>query len=300
MLLGISSYSLDRDIAAGRMSLLEAVDYAAKIGAECMELVPFAFRFWDHESGKIDEDMVRQVKRRAADAGIKLVNYSIPGDLAKEGVELEKEIKRICREVDVVAELGIPSMRHDISFFRRPMFESTVADFDRLLPRFAEHTARICEYAKTKGVRTLLENHGFFVNGCDRVERILHAVNHDNYGLLLDTGNIICVDEDPNVACAQLARKCKMVHLKDFYVRHQDPGDTTQFDCAGRWFRSRGGKYLRGAIVGQGDLDIASAIRALKDAAYDGPIAIEFEGMEEAQYATAVGLHNARRLWDEA
>lgn len=300
MLLGISSYSLDRDISAGRLSLLEAIDYAAKIGAECMELVPFAFRFWDPESGEIDQPMVDRVRKRAADAGIKLVNYSILGNLALEGEELQKEVKRIKREVDVVAALGIPSMRHDISFFRRSMFESTVADFDRLLPQFAEQTALICEYAKGQGVRTLLENHGFFVNGCDRVERIINAVNHENYGLLLDTGNIICVDEDPSVACAQLARLCKMVHLKDFYVRHQDPGDTTQFDCAGRWFRSRGGKYLRGSIVGQGDLDIAAAIRALKAANYDGPIAIEFEGMEDAQYATAVGLHNARRLWDEA
>src|SRR3712207_8560418 len=35
-----------------------------------------------------------------------------------------------------------------------------------------------------------------------------------------------------------------IVHFKDFYIR---PADT---DPGEGWFRSRGGKYLRGAIVG--------------------------------------------------
>ena len=39
--------------------------------------------------------------------------------------------------------------------------------------------------------------------------------------------------------------------------------------------------------------------KALKKAGYDGSIAIEFEGFEDAQYATAVSLENARRIWEE-
>ena len=265
-----------------------------------MELVPFAFRFDDKDSGKIDSGLIAAVKQRARDAGVELVNYSVPGNLMQEGQAQEKEIARLCHEVDIASELGLHRMRHDISFFRRPLNQSTVADFETLLPRMVEATARVSAYAKTRGVKTMLENHGFFVNGCDRVERVILGVGGDNYGLLLDTGNVICVDEDPSVACAQLASRCDMVHLKDFYVRYRDPGDSTQFDCAGSWFRSRGGKYLRGAILGQGDLDIHACIGALKHAGYQGPIAIEFEGMEDAQYATAVSLNNARRIWDEA
>ena len=145
----------------------------------------------------------------------------------------------------------------------------------------------------------MIENHGFFANGCDRVERILNLVNDDNYGLLLDTGNVVCVDEDAAVAADTLAPLTRMVHLKDFYIRTRDPGDATQFDCAGSWFRSRGGKYLRGAILAQGDLDMGSILRSLKTSGYDGDIAIEFEGLEDAQYASAVGLQNARRIWNE-
>lgn len=145
----------------------------------------------------------------------------------------------------------------------------------------------------------MIENHGFFANGSDRVIRILDLVDDDNYGLLLDTGNVICVDEDPAIAARTLAPLCRMVHLKDFYIRTRDPGDSTQFDCAGSWFRSRGGRYLRGAILAQGDLDIEETLSALKHSGYDGHIVIEFEGMEDARYATSVGLHNARRIWDQ-
>ena len=299
MRIGLSSYSLDREIEQGKMTLLEAIDWAAAHGAECMELVPFAFRFDDKETGKIDEAFIGTVKRRAADAGIPLVNYSVLADFCKDGEALEKEIARICHEVDIAAALGVPKMRHDVCGFRRPHKENTLKDFERWLPVMADAAKRITAHGKEVGVKTMIENHGFFANGCDRVERILNLVNDENYGLLLDTGNVVCVDEAAAVAADTLAPLTRMVHLKDFYIRTRDPGDATQFDCAGSWFRSRGGKYLRGAILAQGDLDMWSILHSLKASGYDGDIAIEFEGLEDAQYASAVGLRNARRIWNE-
>ena len=299
MKLGISSYCLDREMEQGKMTLHEVIDWAAKMGAECMELVPFAFRFDDKDTWKIDTQAVAQVKKQARDAGIELVNYSVLADFCKEGEALEKEIRRIEHEIDIAAELELARMRHDGSGFRRPQGENTLGDFERWMPVMAESAKRLTEYAKSRGVMTLIENHGFFANGCDRVERILRCVNDDNYGLLLDTGNVVCVDEDPTVAAQQLSPITRMVHLKDFYIRHRDPGDSTQFDCAGSWFRSRGGKYLRGAILNQGDLDVYATLSALKGTGYDGNIVIEFEGMEDAKYATSVSLNNARRIWEE-
>ena len=296
---GISSYCLDREIENGVITLHEAIDWAAKYGAECMEMVPFAFRFDDAETGTINAEMIRDVKKWASDAGIALVNYSVLADFCKEGEDLEKEVKRVCHHVDIAAELGVPRMRHDVTAFRRPLNQNTLKDFERWMPVLVESAKRVTEYAKTKGVMTMIENHGFFANGCDRVERILEGVNDENYGLLLDTGNIVCVDEDPVAAAQVLAPRTKMVHLKDFYIRTRDPGDTTQFDCGGHWFRSKAGKYLRGAILAQGDLDIYAELSALKHSGYDGDIAIEFEGLEDGRYATGVGLANARRIWNE-
>jgi hypothetical protein len=87
--------------------------------------------------------------------------------------------------------------------------------------------------------------------------------------------------------------------MKDFYIRPEDrnPGDASQFDCSNSWFRSRAGKYLRGSILGQGDLDIPAVIRTIKTFGFDGNIFIEFEGMEDCLYGTKVSLDNLRRIW---
>ena len=68
MKLGISTYSMDRDMKQGAMTLFEVSEWAAQQGAECIELVPFAFKFQD-ETGKPDKEFIKKVKKHAADAG---------------------------------------------------------------------------------------------------------------------------------------------------------------------------------------------------------------------------------------
>lgn len=299
MQLGISSYCLDSKIQSGEMTLEGVIQWAAGQGAACVELVPFAYSFL-REDGSLEEGFIESTKQAAAQAEVSLSNYSVLANFClPAGEAFEAEIARIRRHVDVAAALGIPRMRHDLSAFRRERGQNGPMDYEEQLPRIAEAARRVTEYAADLGVQTLVENHGFFVNGCDRIERLLCAVSHDNFGLLLDTGNIVCVDEDPAVAAKRLAGMASSVHLKDFYIRKRDPGDTTEFDCAGNWFRSMGERYLRGAILAQGDLDTWEILSILKNSGFDGPVAIEFEGMEDPVYATRVSLMNASRIWAE-
>lgn len=299
MKLGLSAYSINQEILDGRMTLASAIDWIASQGAECVELVPFSYRFVD-DDGNIDMDTIAVAKRAARDAGIEIANYSVLANLVLEDdAEFEAEIERVKLHVKIAAELGTPRMRHDISAFRRPRDENGVVYFEKMFGRMVEAATRISEYGKSLGVVTMLENHGFFVNGCDRCERLVRAVNMDNYRMLLDTGNIACVDEDPAVAALRLAPMAEMIHLKDFYIRKRNPGDTTEFDCGGHWFKSNAGRYLRGAIMGQGDLDMWEILATIKQTGYDGYIAIEFEGFEEPKYASRVSLDNARRIWEE-
>lgn len=302
MKIGLSSYSLVRLLDRGELTLNQAVDWAAKNGADVFELVPFGFRFDDEVSGKINKEMIASVKQVAKDAGIRLCNYSVGGNLLQTGEAQQKEVARLKRDVDIAAELGLNMMRHDIGGWGRSLKENTAMHFEDLLKTMTDAAIEVSAYAKTRGVMTMLENHGQFVNGTDRVQRVIDTVNKatGNYGLLLDTGNIICVDEDPLAFVRILAPDAKMVHLKDFYVRAENPGDTAPNYQHGAWFTSKGGTFLRGAILGQGDLDVLGTIKALKKAGYTGDIAIEFEGMEDCQYASAVSIQNAKRMQEEA
>ena len=60
--------------------------------------------------------------------------------------------------------------------------------------------------------------------------------------------------------------------------------------CSNSWYRSRGGSYLRGSILAQGDLDIHLIISILKQSGFDGSIFIEYEGMEDCEYGTKISL----------
>lgn len=298
MRIGLSSYSLVGALRSGEFTLVQAIDWAAKNGADVFELVPIGFTFMT-EAGKVDLEQIKATKQAAKDAGIPLVNYSVGGNLLQEGEAQQKEIARIKQEVDIAAELGLDRMRHDIGFWASPLQENTTANFDQKLPGMLDAVNEISEHGKTRGVVTMLENHGLFVNGMDRVQRVINGVHTGNYGLLMDTGNIICVDEDPLAFVRLMGRQAKMVHLKDFYVRASNPGDTAPNYPNGAWFRSLGGTYLRGAILGQGDLDVRGTIKTLKELGYTGDVAIEFEGMEECRYASAVSIANAKRILAE-
>jgi sugar phosphate isomerase/epimerase len=153
--------------------------------------------------------------------------------------EVDEEAERLQGEVDIARELGAGRMRHDVAGKPRP--EIGIRTFDDALPRIARGCRAVTEYAAGLGIRTMTENHGFFAQDSRRVERLVTAVGHPNFGLLVDIGNFLCVDEDPAQAVGRVAPLAFHVHVKDFFVR------SGQRPCPGEgWFASRGGNYLRG------------------------------------------------------
>ena len=207
--------------------------------------------------------------------------------------DLDKEIARVKDYVDIAHVLGVTRIRHDaaIGYARN---SGDFCPFDTMLPRLTKACKEITEYAAQFGIRTMVENHGFYVQDSERVEKLYAAVDNKNFGLLTDMGNFHCADEDPASAFARVAPYAYYVHAKDFIVKpftDADPGEGS--------FRSRGGKYLRGTIVGHGNVPIKQCMYQLKRAGYDDCISIEFEGMEPVFDALRIGLANLKKYWAE-
>jgi sugar phosphate isomerase/epimerase len=140
-------------------------------------------------------------------------------------------------------------------------------------------------------VITTVENHRFFCQNSARVEALVSEVDHPNFGVLIDLGNFLCIDEEPAAAVGVLTRHAVHVHAKDFHVksrRELPPGEG--------WFASRSGAHLRGAILGHGVVLVLACLRILKAAGYDGSIVVEFEGLEDPMQALRLGLANLRRM----
>lgn len=286
MKIGLSTYSLYEALKSGEMTVPDIIQWVSDQGGEHVEISLVGFDLVENP------ELIDPICRKIEQTGITASSYTVGAQLLQESREaFDAEVSRLMRHVETAAKMGIQLMRHDAC--SRPPEEATIEQFEADLPHMIEGIRRIADHAMQHGITTSVENHGYHVQNSDRVRRLIYAVDRPNYRWTLDVGNFVCVDEDPLYAVRNAMPFAVMVHFKDFYIRPSslDPGEG--------WFRSSSGKYLRGAIVGQGDIDIRSILKILKDHGYDGFLSVEFEGMEDCRLGSRIGMENLRRLVSE-
>ena len=280
MKIGVSSYSFSR--IAGE------VDVIAKAKEMGFDVIEFAgLRV---QEGDTLEATAEKTKARCAEVGIEIASYTIGADfITGSGGNLDAEIERVKREVDIAKVLGAPLMRHDATGGFPPE-RTCPRGFDDALPILAKGCRAVSEYAADLGIKTTVENHGYFCQDSERVEKLANSVAHPNFGILADMGNFLCADEDPTTALGRIMPYAVHVHAKDF---HTKPGNGPNPGAG--WFKSRAGNYLRGSIIGHGDVPITQCLKIMKAAGYDGVLSIEFEGMEDPLKAIPIGKENLLR-----
>ena len=274
MQIGVSSYSYSRLVRSGAMKQIDVIGAAKEAGFDVIEFS--TIQVPEGQTLPTYAQALREEARRVLVLG--------------HGGGMAAEIARVKKEVDIAEILGAPGMRHDATG-GYVAGHVGAKGFDDALPRLAEGCRAVTEYAATKGVRTMVENHGYFCQDSIRVEKLMNAVGHANFGALIDMGNFYCADEDAGEAVGRLARYAFHAHAKDFHIK-----SGSSFHPGEGWFISRGGNFLRGAIIGHGDVPLLQALRALKRTGYDGVLSIEFEGMEDVLNSLRIGLVNLRRL----
>ena len=80
------------------------------------------------------------------------------------------------------------------------------------------------------------------------------------------------------------------VHAKDFIVKSGN-----EFIPPDGFFMTRGGNFLKGAIIGHGAVPVIQCLRILKNAGYNGYVTVEFEGMENAKTGVKCGLNTLKK-----
>jgi len=283
---GVSSYSWSRYMRDGKLDIFGVINATAEVGFEGIE-----FSGLNAPEGTTDLiAFAGKLKDACAEAGLPIISYTIGADFLNppKGGDWKEEVERLKGEVQIASALGAPRMRHDAS---RGFGAGRVwlSDFIEALPILEKGCRAVTEFAADLGVKTMVENHGHFVQDSDRCEALMKAVNHPNFGALVDIGNFVCADDDPVRAVTKMAPYAFHVHAKDFHLK---PGSA---DPGQGWGTSRGGNRYRGSIIGHGNVDVPGCIEALKAAGYDGFISIEFEGMEDNRLALEIGLANLRR-----
>jgi len=285
MKFSVSTYSLSGLVDKNGVTEKNLIKIAKEIGFDGIE---FAEIHTPENKDKIE--YAKELNEECKKHGIIPVQYSIGADFiyGSDG-DIQKEIDRLKYEVDVAVALGVTGMRHDCTGGFRDE-DAKTKGFNEALPLIIKGCKAVTEYAKTKGIRTMMENHGYFCQDSDRVERIVTGVADSNFGLLLDMGNFLCADENPVVAFGKLKNYASFVHAKDFHIKS---GDNIA-PCDG-FFTTRGGTHLRGAVLGHGDVPVFQCLSTVIGAGYDYFITLEFEGCEEPRMACEWGLNTLKK-----
>ena len=279
----VTSYSFQQYLKAGKLTLQDLPAKAAEMGFEGIEFTNFSSDITQEERLALATDLRGRVEKN----GLAMVSYTVAAKLwqSDEAARLA-EIERVKGEVDVAAALGAPVMRHDLVWKLEP--SGAGRGFLTMIPQLAESVREITAYAASKGIRTCSENHGFIAQDSYRMEAIVAAVNHDNYGLLVDVGNFLCADEDPITAVSRVANYAFHVHAKDMLIC---PIDT---DGGVGIIKTRGMNGLKPTAVGYGSVPVKQCLAILKKAGYDGFVTVEYEGKEDCLEGIAKGLKNLR------
>lgn len=276
----VSTYSFGHYVED--LGIYGVIDKAAEMGFEGIEFV---------ESGwsNVSLEELEKIGKYAESKGLARASFCVGADfICGSNGDTKAEIERVKGLVDKAAALGVKNMRHDVA--SQPRNKKYGIGYDDLLPIMADAIREVTIYAESKGVGTMTENHGYFSQDANRVEKLINAVGHPNFAALIDLGNFMCADEDPWKSVAVMAPYAKHVHAKDFFKKsgmEANPG-------AG-WFTTRSGDYLRGTIVGHGEAHICQSIQTLKRNGYDGFVSIEFEGCEDNLLGISWGLANLKK-----
>ena len=280
MKLGISSYSFKNHMQNNKVNYIGICNEAKRIGYDGIEFIDLSLQVQKSVS---QESLAAEIKEHCDKIDLEIIAYTIAADFLNKGSD---EIERIKRQVDIAAILGAKVLRHDATWSLPDGITWRAA-----IQRMKAPIREVSDYAASLAIRTCTENHGLVLQDAQRVEELILAVDHPNYGWLVDMGNFLCVDQSAMHALPIAAPYAFHVHAKDFLYKpawDTSPGDS--------WFSSRNGSHLRGTVAGHGVVPIAWCIEILKKSRYQGWLSYEFEGMEECIPAIEAGYQFLRPL----
>ena len=277
MKIAVSSYSYSQL----KNSDFERIDLAKQMGFEGIE-------FAEINPGDRDKaEYAKELKAYADKVGVEISNYAIGADFINKDVD--DEIERLKKEVDIAEILGVKTMRHDAS--GGPECERfSKTGFEKYLPVLVKGCKAVTEYAKTKGIKTSVENHGFYCQQSDRVEALMKAVDDENFGWLVDIGNFLCADENPLDAVKVGVNYMIYAHVKDFYFADKS------VETPDGYFDTRDGNHLCGSVLGDGIVPVEKCVEMIKSSGYDGWVTLEYEGRETPLTAVPKGLDFLKKL----
>lgn len=235
-------------------SYRQIIDRAVECGMSAIE----GFNNFEFETPDLDN--ARSIAEYAADKGIRFACFSVYVDLT--GDDRETQIEMLKGYAQVAAVVGSPYLHHTIAPDHiTPRRDMLSVFYDRGITAVRE----VYDYARELGVRTIFEDQGYVFNGVDGFGKFLREVDRD-VGVVIDTGNIFQVDEQPEEFIKAFADKVCHAHLKNVACSETyTPG----------WLETLGGNYFDCRRL-DGVVNLQHCVELLESTGYRGFYALEF------------------------
>jgi len=207
-----------------------------------------------------DEDYLRKLKEALDEANIdRVVAWGHPDGL--EAGKNEEALRDMIRMIDVADFIGgskVMRMVGSSLMFRYEPHEPQIKKLTQMLKEAVK-------VAEDKGVILAMENHIDYT--ASEILELINSVASRNLGVNFDTGNALRLFEDPVEEAKILAPHIYATHIKD--VSPKRGGSPKEWN------------FWESVPAGKGVVDIPGVMNVLKDAGYQGVLAVELDCLRE-------------------
>ncbi|MEG2118337.1 MAG: TIM barrel protein, partial [Clostridia bacterium] len=164
MKIGVSLYSFHDYANPNSLGVKGCIDKVKEYGGEGVDIIEGPDFPTHAEYVAYAKDIGEYLKK----VGIEACCFCAGSDFINgSNGDLDAEIQKTKDKVDVAAAYGCKFMRHDATG-GYPSAIKFGRSFDDALLRLVKGYKAVTEYAQTKGVKTCVENHGFFAQDAER------------------------------------------------------------------------------------------------------------------------------------
>ncbi len=249
--ISLAEWSLHKTLFAGKLNNL---DFAATAKQEFgIEAVEYVNQFFKDKAQ--DAAYLADLKKRAADVGVKILLIMIDGEGNLGDPSLSKRMKAVenhYRWVEAAKTLGCHSIRVNAG---------SAGSYEEQMHRAADGLRALSEFAAQHGLNVIVENHGGLSSNGAWLSSVMKLVNLKNCGTLPDFGNFRIQGEewyDRYKGVEELMPFAKAVSAKSH-----------DFDEAGNETKT----------------DYLKMMKIVLAAGYAGYVGIEYEGSKLDEYA---------------
>ena len=239
-----------------RTSLLEAIRIIASIGYEGIEIMADAPHAYPLSLTEKDRFQIRQELRKNS---LKISNINAfmhhadgdtyhPSWIEKDPLLRSKRVDYTLRCIELASELGACNISTEPGGPLEEMEREEAFDV------FLEGLRSVESKAREKNVRILIEPEpGLLIENSEQFHQLYELLDPEIFGINFDIGHFYCVGEKPS----------ELIHSMKDYIYHFHMEDIAA---------SRKHHHL---MLGEGAVDLAETVDAIKAIGYDGFVTVE-------------------------